>query len=118
MPRLGVYVADEVWQRLGMRHRDLKPSQVMQWALMVLLNPDQTPAYAGEKPAVDAEVKAEVTGPRRQQAQDAYASGYQEGFRLPAPRLTDAQIAKLRAAGGLDEEETGPCTSPCFRGRT
>jgi hypothetical protein len=109
MPKLSVYVTDELWQRAKTvpRPGGDKPnnSQVVQWALEQLVKEQETRRAAlSSSAAPDTARLASVVERLRAEAKAEYEQGYSAGLEL-AEGLGFDDLRVVMNAGGLDNAD-------------
>jgi hypothetical protein len=109
MPKLSVYVTDELWQRAKAVSRPGRAkqnnSQVVQWALEQLVNEQETRrASFASAAAPDSARLAQVIERLLTEAKAEYESGYSAGLEL-AEGLGFDDLRIVMNAGGLDAAE-------------
>ncbi len=97
MPRIGGYVADDLWTEVRRARPGAGTSAVLQEALKRLLRTDDP--FVAVRP-VEGPRMARVVERLKLAANDEYREGYETGLRLLEPRRTAEEIAEIKAKLG------------------
>src|SRR5438132_2967428 len=94
MPKVSVYVPDDLWDRAREANSGLNPSQMVQEGLRGLVSTGKTPSFASNRAALAHGVADRLLHRMAQEARQSYEYGYEHGLKV-ADRLRWDQLDDL-----------------------